>query len=57
MAAGNFIDAVKEMHVKMNNAQARPAPSTPLALPANTIADTITLIKRYPQLLLPRTGR
>lgn len=53
MAANNFIDAVKAMHAKMNNAQARP----PQAPPANTIADTITLLKRYPQLLLPRTGR
>jgi hypothetical protein len=55
--ANNFIDAVKEMHLKMERAQTRPAPSAPSAPPANTIADTITLLKRYPRLLFPRTGR
>ena len=56
----NFLQAVKDFHVRLNNAAAPAAPPKPPATtqgPTNTTADAIRMIKRYPQLLLPRTGK
>lgn len=55
MAANNFIDAVKAMHVKINSIRV-PVASPPVQ-PVNTTADVVKLIRRYPQLLLSRTGK
>jgi hypothetical protein len=56
----NFLQAVKDFHARLNSAAApAAAPRPPVATqaPTNATADAIKLIKRFPQLLMPRTGK
>jgi hypothetical protein len=52
--ADNFVDAVKEMHAKLERMKAPVAsqqqkPATPMS--------AVNLIKKFPQLVYPKTGK
>lgn len=53
MAQG-FIEAVKEMHAKLERMGGPQAPAKP---PPNNSADTVKMLKRFPQLTMPKTGK